>query len=93
MEVAYKLIFYKDALKDVDHWKRSGDRQAMNKIDKILKALEQDPFAPTPGEPEMLKYVAGYSRRINKKDRITYDINDVTKEVIIFRMRGHYTDK
>jgi len=41
----------------------------------------------------MLKYAAGYSRRINKKDRITYAINDEAKEVIIYRMRGHYDDK
>ena len=62
-------------------------------MDKILKALERDPYSPTPGETEALKYTTGYSRRINKKDRITYDINENTKEVIIFRMRGHYNDK
>jgi Txe/YoeB family toxin of Txe-Axe toxin-antitoxin module len=43
---------------------------------------------PTPGEPEALKYLTGYSRRINKKDRMTYDINEAAKEVVIFRMRG-----
>lgn len=93
MEVAYRLIFYKDALKDIDYWKRSGNKQVINKIDKIMEVLEQNPHSPTPGEPEMLKYAPGYSRRINKKDRITYDINEAMKEVIIFRMRGHYDDK
>jgi toxin YoeB len=93
MEVIYRLIFFKDALKDINYWKKSGNKQASNKIQKILEVLEQNPHGPTPGEPEMLKYTTGYSRRITKKDRITYDINDVTKEVIIFRMRGHYNDK
>jgi toxin YoeB len=93
MEIVYRLIFYKDALKDIDYWKRSGDKQAINKIGKILEVLEQNPHSPTPGEPEMLKYAAGYSRRINKKDRVSYDINEAAKEVIIFRMRGHYNDK
>jgi len=93
MEVVYKLIFYKDALKDIDYWKRSGNKQAINKIDKILEVLEHDPFNPTPGEPEVLKYATGYSRRINKKDRIVYDVNTASKEVVIFRMRGHYDDK
>jgi toxin YoeB len=46
-----------------------------------------------PGEPEQLKYTSGYSRKINKKDRITYDIYETEKEVVIFRMRGHYHDK
>ena len=93
MEVTYRVIFYRDALKDIDYWKKSGNKQAINKIDKIIEGLEQNPHAPTPGEPEMLKYASGYSRRINKKDRITYDINEASKEVIIFRMRGHYNDK
>ncbi len=93
MEVVYQLIFYKDALKDVEYWKKSGDKQAIKKIDKIIEVLENDPNSPTPGEPEQLKYAKGYSRRINKKDRVTYDINEATKEVIIFRMRGHYDDK
>jgi len=93
VEVIYQLIFFKDALKDIDYWKKSGNKQAINKIDKILEAIEQNPHSPTPGEPEMLRYITGYSRRINKKDRITYDINEATKEVVIFRMRGHYDDK
>ena len=75
MEVNYRIIFFKDALKDINHWKKSGNKQAISKIDKILETLEQNPHSPTPGEPEMLKYTTGYSRRINKKDRITYDIN------------------
>ena len=93
MEVVYQLTFYKEALKDIDYWKRSGDKQAIKKIDKIMVALENDPYSLTPGEPEMLKYTTGYSRRITKKDRITYDINETGKEIIIFRLRGHYDDK
>ena len=93
MEVIYRLIFFKDALKDINHWKKSGNKQAINKIDKIIEVLERDPYTPTPGEPEKLKYAPGYSRRINKTDRITYDINEAAKEVIIFRLRGHYDDK
>ncbi len=27
MEIAYKLIFFKDALKDIDYWKKSGNKQ------------------------------------------------------------------
>jgi len=93
VEVVYRLIFFKDALKDISYWKTSGNKQAIKKIDHILEVLEQNPFSRAPGDPEQLKYSKGYSRRINKKDRITYDINEAAKEVIIFRMRGHYDDK
>lgn len=93
MEIKYVLIFFKEALKDIEYWKKSGNKQAIKKIDETLEILEKDPYSPIPGEPENLKFTKGYSRRINKKDRITYDINEVKKEVIIFRMRGHYDDK
>lgn len=93
MEIKYALVFFKEALKDIEYWKKSGNKQAIKKIDEILKVLEQNPFSSTPGEPESLKFTEGYSRRINKKDRITYDINEEKGEVVIFRMRGHYNDK
>ncbi len=48
MEIVYKLIFYKDALKDIDYWKKSGDKQAIKKINKIIEVLEQNPYALTP---------------------------------------------
>ncbi len=93
MEIKYRLIFYKEAVKDIEYWKKAGDKQAIKKIDEILEVLERDPCSPTPGQPEELKYAKGYSRRINKKDRITYDINEEKKEVVVFRLRGHYDDK
>ena len=93
MEIAYELIFFKDALKDIEYWKKSGDKHAIKKIDKILEALENDPYSPNPGNPELLKYASGYSRRINKKDRITYNVIESEKKVVIFRIRGHYNDK
>ncbi len=93
MEIKYHLNFYKEAVKDIDYWKKTGDKQVIKKIDEILEILETDPHSPIPGKPEELKYAKGYSRRINKKDRITYDINEKKKEVVIFRMRGHYNDK
>lgn len=93
MEVNYVLVFFKEALKDIEFWKKSGNKQAVKKIDEILETLEKDPYSSIPGEPENLKFTKGYSRRINKKDRITYDISEENKEVVIFRIRGHYSDK
>ncbi len=93
MEVIYRLIFYKDAQKDIEYWRKAGNQQAIKKISNIIEALQQDPHSKSPGDPEKLKYTAGYSRRIDKKNRITYEINDIAKEVIIFTMRGHYSDK
>lgn len=93
MEIIYRLIFYKEAQKDITHWRRSGNKQAIKKISDIVEALQKNPYSKSPGDPEKLKYTEGYPRRIDKKNRITYEINDIAKEVIIFSMRGHYDDK
>lgn len=93
MEIKYKLIYFRDALKDIEYWKRSGNKAALKKIDTLLDSLEQNP-RKGPGSVEELKYQPGvWSRRINQKDRITYTISEEKKLVIILRMRGHYEDK
>jgi toxin YoeB len=93
VEVIYRIIFYKEAQKDIGYWQKSGNKQAIKKISDIVEALKRNPYSKSPGDPEKLKYTDGYSRRIDKKNRITYEINDIAKEVIIFSMRGHYDDK
>jgi toxin YoeB len=93
VEIIYRLIFYKEAQKDIEYWRKSGNKQAIKKISNIVEALKKDPYNKSPGDPEKLKYAGGYSRRIDRKNRITYEINDIAGEVIIFSMRGHYDDK
>jgi len=46
MEVAYQLIFYKDALKDIHYWKKSGNKQAITKIDKNFGSLREKSIQP-----------------------------------------------
>jgi toxin YoeB len=86
MEVAYEIVYYKKALKDLEYWKSSGNIKAQDKITEIIIALEANPYSDAPGDPEKLKYTTGYSRRINSKDRVTYDIYEDKKEVVIFSM-------
>lgn len=92
MEVTFELVYFKEALKDLEFWKTSGNKGALKKIKEILSALENNPYSSTPGEPEKLKYTEGFSRKVNKKDRVTYLVNEEKKEIIILRMRGHYDD-
>ncbi|MCE2963837.1 MAG: Txe/YoeB family addiction module toxin [Chitinophagales bacterium] len=62
--------------------KKSGNKAAINKIQQIFKELSNTPYEGT-GNPEALKYeLSGYwSRRINKKDRLIYQVNE--DEVIV----------
>lgn len=93
MEIDYKIIYYKKALKDLENWKLSGNKIALKKLFEIISLLEKNPLQTSIGNPEKLKYTDAWSRRINKKDRITYLVNEKEKEIVILRMMGHYEDK
>lgn len=65
----------------------------MRKISELLQSIKESPREGI-GEVEQLKYRDNiWSRRITKRDRITYSINEHKKEIVIIRMRGHYDDK
>lgn len=68
----YIIQISKDAKGDLQAIKRSGRKLDIEKINTFLLELENDPRSGT-GFPERLKYYDGevWSRRINKKDRLT----------------------
>jgi toxin YoeB len=74
--------------------KKSGKKTANSKIEKIFLELEDNPTIGI-GKPEKLKYkdVNVWSRQINKKDRLIYEIIDQEVVVIIISALGHYNDK
>ena len=53
------------AEKDIEKFKKSGDKKALIKIDKLLNELREHPKTGT-GKPEQLKYyeIPTWSRRI-----------------------------
>lgn len=85
----YKIEITKSANQDLKKHKKSGNKSVLNKIDKIYKELQLHPYTGI-GKPEQLKHnLTGYwSRRINKKDRLVYKV----EEDIVSAM-GHYGDK
>ena len=90
----YFVEFEDVARKDLKAHYKSGNKSTIKKIEKILLELTQHPFSGE-GQPEELKYnLEGYwSRRINKKDRIVYRVEDETVTVFVVSAMGHYSDK
>ena len=78
-----------EALEDLQFWKQSGSIIIQNRINKLLKAIQQTPFEGI-GKPEALKHNwSGYwSRRINKEHRLIYKREN--ERIIIVQMRDHY---
>ena len=59
---------------------------------ELLK-LREHPYTGT-GHPHQLRYLNGiWSRKLDKKNRLLYTINDTTVVVFIVSAMGHYDDK
>ena len=90
----YDLSFTDTALSDIEKHKKSGDTIILKKIEKLLQELREHPRSGT-GQPEVLKhdFQGLYSRRINRKHRLIYDIQDAVVTVIVLSAYSHYGDK
>ena len=90
----YTLIFTDVSLKDLAFHDKTGNQATIKRIDRILKELETTPFVGI-GNPHELKhdYTGRWSRHLNKKDVIIYDVNETAKTVQIYSARYHYLDK
>lgn len=90
----YTIEISKEALADLSKIKKSGKKTDISKIEKIFLELEIHPTTGI-GKPEKLKYKTEnvWSRQINKKDRLVYEIIDHEVVVIIISAFGHYNDK
>ena len=88
----YIIKMYKAAVKDYEELKRIGMK---DKADTILTLLSENPFKTPPKYEELSgQYKGVYSRRLNRQDRIVYEVRDTddpdVKEVVIICMRAHY---
>ena len=73
------ISFSEDAWEDYLYWQLQDKKQ-------------RTPFSGK-GEPEKLRgdLNGKWSRRINLKDRLVYEISDET--IIVIQCKGHYSDK
>ena len=85
-----KKAWTDDGWADYVYW-QSEDKRTLKKINNLIKSIERDGPLKGEGHPEPLKYRPGYSRMINEKDRLVYDVEN--GEIVIFSCRSHYEDK
>jgi len=90
----YIIVIAEDAKKDLIKIKKTGNKSILKKIDKIISELREHPYTGV-GKPEPLKYdLSGFwSRRINSKDRLIYEVKETIVTVYVVSVLGHYFDK
>lgn len=67
---------------------QNEDRKTLKKINQLIRSIQRDGLAAGLGKPEKLKYQAGWSRRINAKDRLVYTTKN--NRLIIVACKNHY---
>jgi len=92
--MSYTLEFSEIAMADIEKHKKSGDKVALKKIERLLNELMENPTTGI-GQPERLKHhLTGlYSRRINQKHRLVYSINEEIVTVLVLSAWAHYGAK
>lgn len=86
-----KIIFAEDAWEEYIYW-QTKDKKMLKKINTLLKSIQREPFTGE-GKPEPLKgeQSGKWSRRINEKDRLVYQVFE--GNIIVIQCKGHYNDK
>jgi hypothetical protein len=86
--VSWVVVYAKQALKDAKKVKASGLK---DKAQALLALLESDPFQNPPPFEKLVGDLSGaYSRRINIKHRLVYQMFEAQRTVRVLRMWTHY---
>ena len=86
--VTYKVTYSKQALKDA---KKLSSVSLDKKAKELIELLKNNPFQKPPPYERLVGNLSGsFSRRINIKHRIAYEVIENEKLVRISRMWTHY---
>ena len=92
--MGYIVKFSPESKKHISAYKKAGNKIALAKIDRIIEELELHPKIGI-GKPEKMKQKKEetWSRRIDQKNRMTYEIEENIVTVTVISAMGHYDDK
>jgi Txe/YoeB family toxin of toxin-antitoxin system len=86
--VTWKVVYTKQAQKDARKLASSGLK---SKAKVLLNIIEQDPFTSPPSFEKLVGDLAGaFSRRINIKHKLVYQVYEEEKVVKVLRLWSHY---
>ncbi|MCH7764677.1 MAG: Txe/YoeB family addiction module toxin [Candidatus Marinimicrobia bacterium] len=86
--MSWKLVYIKHAQKDAKKINQSG---LQSKVKELLEILKEDPFKNPPNYEKLIGDLSGaYSRRINIRHRLVYQVLKDLKTIKILRMWSHY---
>ena len=87
-----EIVLLPQADKDLEYWKRTGNKRIMKRISALLNDIVAHPFTGI-GNPEPLKdNLQGlWSRRITDEHRLVYSVSNGMVYVYVLSLRFHYS--
>lgn len=86
--MTWRLVYAKQALKDA---KKLSAASLKSKAQELREVLAVDPFQLPPPYENLVEDLDGtYSRRINIRHRLVYEVFKKEKTVGVLRMWAHY---
>ncbi|MGN0449560.1 MAG: Txe/YoeB family addiction module toxin [Ruminococcus sp.] len=84
----YKIIYTKTALKDIPKLKAAHlDKTVLN----LIELIKENPYQSPPSYEKLVGDLSGaFSRRINIKHRLVYQVYEETKQIKIISLWTHY---
>lgn len=69
-----ELTFSEKGFEEYLYW-QTQDKKTLKKINSLLEDIKRNGVMQGIGKPEPLRYRPGYSRRIDDKNRLVYDLS------------------
>ncbi len=86
--MTYRLIYSKKALSDIQKLKAAN---LTTRAKNLTELLRDNPYQNPPRYEKLVGNLSGaYSRRINRKHRLVYQVDDEKKLVRILSLWSHY---
>lgn len=87
--VKWTIKYTKQVVNDSLKIKAAGLKK---KTERLLNLISENPYATPPSFEKLLGFQNVYSRRINIKHRLVYEVIKEEKTVKILSIWGHYDD-
>ena len=87
----YRIEYHKKAVKEILKLKENNLDKKDKKAKKLVDLIRENPYqTPPPYEKLVGDLQEFYSRRINIKHRLVYQVNEEEKKIKIISLWSHY---